>query len=109
MPRKSKTDQELGWLRNIWEEMAATELKHGGFMKVELKPTASRARFMVRLVMTRPEGEGDIPGWAGSTRYDYPNAESTMFLPWLWGRANAFAEFCDVSDTVLKAPYDKTG
>lgn len=106
MTRKNRTDQELGWLRNVWEELAASELKHGSFAVVEIRATASRARFTVKFKMERPDTDAGLPAWSASTVHHYPNGDATQFLPWLWGRASAFADFCDHSDQAL-APQEK--
>jgi hypothetical protein len=103
MPRKSKTDRELGWLRNVWEELAAVELKHGAFARVEMRPTASRSSFVVRVVAERPDTESGYPGWTYATAARYPNGDNTEFLAWLWGRCDRFADEAALSDVAVSA------
>jgi hypothetical protein len=92
MPRKNKTDQELSWLRNVWEEVAATELKHGATVDIVIRAGATRGVFTVTFLLVRPEVDKGMPGFTYRSMLRYPNGYQTQFLPWLWGRAGRFAE-----------------
>lgn len=99
MPRKSRTDRELGWLSSIWEEMALVETRHGAFSVVELRPTVIRSIFTVRLSAARAAVDEERPGWSYSSLVRYPTGDNTEFLAWLWGRASRFADEAALSDT----------
>lgn len=109
MPRKSRTDQELGWLRSAWEELAEGELTHGAFCHIELRPMARRGVFKVVFVMERPETEHGLPAWKGSVAHQYPNGNNTAFLGWLWQMCMRFTDYADVSDHALQAGQKKEG
>lgn len=109
MPRKSRTDQELGWLRSLWEELAEAELIHGAFCRIELRPMARRGVFTVSFVMERPETEKGFPEWKGTQRHQYPNGQSTAFLSWLWGVSMRFGDYVDVTDIAVQNAAHKEG
>jgi len=98
MPRKNKTDRELGWLRNVWEELAAAEMRHGAFIKVIMQPTASRGVFTVRLEIDRPDTPKGLPAFSYHSMVRYPSGDNTEFLAWLWGRADRFADEIALAD-----------
>lgn len=98
MPRKNKTDRELGWLRNVWEELAAAEMRHGAFIRVVMQPTASRGVFTVRIEMERPDTPKGLTAFSYHTMARYPNGDNTEFLAWLWGRSSRFADEIALAD-----------
>lgn len=102
MPRKSKTDRELGWLRNLWEELAAAELRHASFARLILKPTATRGVFHVSLEIDRPDTPDGLPAFRYHTMARYPTGDNTEFLAWAWGRAARFAEEAFLADEAVK-------
>lgn len=104
MPRKSNTDRELNWLRNVWEVLAAGELTHGGFTAITIKPTAMRSRFYVKFEITRPDTPGGPPPFHAQVTNSYPNSNATQFLPWLWNMSEQFVTFID-NDDPLTAPH----
>lgn len=107
--RKNKLDRELGWLRNVWEELAAIELKHACRCTLLINPQASRGRFYVQLEALRETEREELTPWRAVTRISYPTSEATEFLAWLWGRAQQFAEYCDSADAELspRSPFKR--
>lgn len=106
MPRKSKTDQELSWLRNVWEVLAALELQHAGFASVVVKPTAMRSRFYVRFEFARPAAPDGPPPYCGTVTLSYPSSGATEFLPWLWNKSEDFTTYVDNDDPYTAPPQD---
>lgn len=102
MPRRSRADQELNWLRSVWEVLAAAELSHGAFITISIKPTAMRSRFYVKFEMTRPETPGGMPPFHGAVTNSYPSSSATQFLPWLWNMSEQFVAFIDNDDPGVK-------
>lgn len=103
MPRKSRTDQELGWLRNVWEELAGIELLHQGRCTIQMVPGASRSVFVVNLQFTRPAVKNGFPEFNYTTQVRYPNGDATQLLPWLWGRCQRFADEVALADLGIPA------
>lgn len=108
MGRKSTWAKEVGWLSNVWEELAKAELEHAAFAIVEIRPAAVRNTFTVKITMTRPETEGGLAGWSYSTMARYPTADNTEFLAWLWGRSSRFADEAALSDAAARGPGELT-
>lgn len=109
MPRRSKFDQELSWLRALWEEMAAAEMVHGCYCSVVLRPTASKGVFTVSIEGVRPEVSNSIPPWQYTTMVRYPNGNATEFLSWLWGRMNRWGDEAALSDNNIPSAPLKEG
>lgn len=106
MPRKNKTDRELGWLRNVWEELAAIELRHQCFCTITLNPGAQRSVFYVTLRMERKGAPEGVVDWAYTSKALYPTGDATEFLAWLWWRADRFGDEIALSDPQY-APKEK--
>jgi hypothetical protein len=102
MARRNKTDRELGWLRNVWEELAEAEMRHAAFAKVILQPTATRGMFTVRIEIDRPEVPNGFSAFKYHTMVRYPNSYNTEFLAWLWGRSEQFAAEAREHDEAVK-------
>jgi hypothetical protein len=107
MPRRSRNDQELNWLRSAWEELAAAELNHSGFITIKIKPTAMRARFYVKWEFTRPEVDGKLDRYFAAKQTSYPNGDATNFLSWLWNQSRLFSEQLDADDVQMDALIKK--
>jgi hypothetical protein len=98
MPRKSSTDQELGWLRSVWEELSSAELKHAGFIYITVRASASRCRFYVKWEIQRPDTPLGLKSYHASQQLNYPCPDATQFLPWLWNMSRRFSEYIDNDD-----------
>ena len=101
MPRKSKTDVELGWLRAVWEQAAAMEMTHATYFTITIRPAATRNMFSVVMEMKRPATKNGLGAFAYSTVLRYPNGDNTQFLPWLWGKVERFGDECALADTAV--------
>lgn len=108
MPRKSRTDQELGWLRSLWEEMAQAELVHGAYFRIVVKPSATRGIFTCVFELERPETGSGPPAWKGAQALRYPNGQNTSFLCWLWGSAMRSSDYFDMADDAIREAPEPT-
>lgn len=91
MPRMSKTEQELGYLRSAWEEIeyAATDIDTK--VVVEMIPTVSRG---VWSVVIRGESiSTDLSGsplWRERAVFRFPNGRLVTFAGELWSVLHKF-------------------
>lgn len=102
MPRKSRTDVELGWLKALWDEAALCEQQHGCQVSITVRPMAMKATFNVTVEAVRLGTPKGLNEWSYRTMVRYPNGNDTEFLAWLWGRVHRFADEAALSDVDLE-------
>jgi hypothetical protein len=107
MPRKSKTDQEQGWMRSIWGEFDEIGRDYAARAKIEIVPTVHRGVFHVTISATVPDPDGGQVGRTFATQLRYPTAENVLFLPWLWNQARKIGEWVVNEHEVTKAPQQE--
>ena len=87
MPRPSKTEQELGYLRDFWNEVRVMEAEHHGMFEMYVTPTP-RPGVMQYLMRFTPI-MGTIPNHMGVTTltFAYPNVENSSYSGFMWRKA----------------------
>lgn len=91
MPRMSKTEQELGYLRSAWEEVeyAATDIDT--IVSIELRPTISRGVWSVVIIGESKQRDlgGDLL-WREGAVFRFPNGRLVTFAGELWSVLHKF-------------------
>lgn len=89
--RPSKTDQEMGAMKDFWMEVRAMEAEYGGMVSMFVNPTGRPSVFRFTMVFT-PLMEGS-PNALGthSLDFSYPNAEQSGLAAFLWRKSIALS------------------
>lgn len=87
MARPSKTDQEIGHIRDYWTELRTIEAEYHGMVTVFVNCTTRPGVLVFRMIFT-PLMEGQ-PNALGTTTLEflYPNIEQSTLAGFLWRKA----------------------
>jgi hypothetical protein len=87
MGRPSKTAQEVGYLKDFWEEVRTLEADHHGMWEMNVRPSNRPGVMVYRMVFT-PLVEGLENGLGKQTlEFIYPNAEQSTYSGFVWRKA----------------------
>ncbi len=91
MPRPSKTDQELGAIRDFWTEVRTLEAEYHGMFNMYVSAVDRPGVF--RFTMNFTPLMGDLENGMGTHSLDfrYPNAEQSTLTGFLWRKAIALS------------------
>jgi len=105
MPRPSKTEQEMGYLKDFWTEVRTMEAEYHGSFEMKVNPTG-RPGVMVYKMEFTPEQLG-TPGVLGviSLAFQYPNVEQSSYAGFMWRKAISLSRMVEEAEGVLnRAP-----
>lgn len=106
MPRPSKTDQELAYLRSAWEEVEEMAVEYDFHVDIMMLPTISRGVWSFSIVATSKERTtlGD-PVWTEKVQFRFPNGRMVTFAGELWNVLHRFTEqIAEARDKMKRAP-----
>lgn len=84
MARPSKTDQELGHIKDYWTEIRTIEAEYSGMVTVFMNCTARPGVLVFRMIFT-PLMEGMENALGTCTiEFLYPNVEQSSLAGFLW-------------------------
>lgn len=87
MPRPSKTDLELGYVRDFWQEVIDIEREHKSVVTLRITPANSRGVLVFRLeAYAVNEIEDDSPR-KDSIQRGWPSASNTSLAGFMWSLA----------------------
>lgn len=91
MPRPTKTDQEMGYLRDFWNEVRTMEAEYAGMFSMQVRPAARPGVMVYRMLFT-PLMEG-LENGLGTTalEFSYPNVEQSTYAGFMWRKAIALS------------------
>lgn len=84
MPRKSKTDQEIGYARSAWEERLDLEAEFKGAVTVMVTPEHRIGVWKIRMVYTVPTSDLLNPLDTLSIAVIWPNGHEQSFMGCIW-------------------------
>lgn len=84
MPRKSKTEQEVGYARSAWEERLDLEQEFKGMVGIFVHPEHRVGVWKIRMVYTPLLGEVENLVGSYAISYIWPNAHEQSFVGALW-------------------------
>lgn len=87
MSRPSKTDQEMGYIRDFWNEVRTQEAQHHGIFSTHIYPIARPGVFQIQLSFTPLRGDLENGMGVSSIVCTYPNAEQSTLAGFLWRKA----------------------
>src|SRR3954465_7951272 len=84
MPRRSKTDQDAGFMRSYWDEVREMQVDYGAVMQVYSHPSNRTGVFVFRMVAA-PMDTRDLNDWGTcAVQFEYPNANNQSLPAVLW-------------------------
>jgi hypothetical protein len=104
MARPSKTEQEIGYLKDWWMEVRSLEAEHNG--QVSMFVTASPRPGVMRYRMVFTPLMGDLENGLGVVALDFllPNVEQSSYAGSLWRKAISLSRMVqEQADTHPKA------
>jgi len=107
MARPSKTDQEMGYVKDWWTEARTIESLHHGTVQMSLWPTNRPGVFQVSMSFT-PLMSGQENGLGVcSLSFAYPNAEQSTMAGFLWRKCIALGRMVEETEEIYKAHRKK--
>jgi hypothetical protein len=92
MPRRSKTDVELGFLRSFWDVLKELEVEYGVQVTTTIYPTMRPGVCVYRLQGGQsPRIAGGVQG-PHSIQFEFPNAVQMSLSCAMWGYANKLSD-----------------
>lgn len=106
MPRRSKDDQDKGFMRSFWDEVRELESDHGSAVSMYVHPSKRPGVFVFRLVSVPMMGaEADKVG-VSSVQFEYPTALRQSLPAALWAYAQKLALQVDIGHEFPAPPLD---
>jgi hypothetical protein len=89
MARPSKTDQELGYLKDFWEEVRTLEADYNGTWSMGVWPSNRPGVMVYRMTFGASAGSPENGVGQQTLQFVYPNAEQSTMSGFLWRKAIA--------------------
>lgn len=87
MTRPSKTDQEMGAIKDCWTELRVLEAEYHGETQMWCVPTARPGVFSWRMIFTPLMGTEENGLGMIALTFQYPNVERSTLSGFLWRKA----------------------
>lgn len=87
MARPSKTDQEIGHIKDWWTEVRTIEAEYHGQVSLTISPTSRPGVFGMELRFTPLLDNLANPLGAQTLIFYYPNVEQSTLASFLWRKA----------------------
>jgi len=109
MPRKTKTDEEVGYLRAFWDEVREMEADFNGAVSIQELPSKRPGVLEIHLSFTQAVGTLDNPLSQAKYKYTFPTALNQTYAASKWVAARALRQVVADMDEDLKRPRRKRG
>jgi hypothetical protein len=108
MARPSKTEQEMGYLRDWWTEVRTMEADYHGQVSMFVSATQRPGVMQYRMVFTPLMG--DLENGLGVQAIDfvYPNVELSSYAGFMWRKAISLSRMVEQA-AELRARQSKNG
>lgn len=87
MARPSKLDQEMGYIRDLWNEIRTIEAVHHGMVSTSVSPIKRPGIFVFHMSFTPLMGGLENEMEVCSLTFTYPNEEQSTLAGFLWRKA----------------------
>jgi hypothetical protein len=109
MARPSKTEQEMGYIRDLWNELRVIEAEYHGVITIysgaSLRPGVLHHRMVFTPIMGGMEnGLGTV-----ALEFLYPNVEQSTYAGFMWRKAIALARMITEQAEGAKSAPKKRG
>jgi hypothetical protein len=87
MARPSKTDQEIGYLKDFWEEVRTMEADYHGQWSMEVWPSSRPGVMIYRMIFTPLMVAVEYGLGKQTLGFVYPNEEQSTYSGFIWRKA----------------------
>lgn len=87
MARPSKLDQEMGYIRDLWNELKTIEAVHHGMVSMTVSPLKRPGVLFFHMSFTPMDAQFHGGEGICSLSFQYPNAEQSTLAGFLWRKA----------------------
>jgi len=87
MPRPSKTDQEMGYLRQFWTEVRTLEAEYHGVFSMYVSASPRPGVMEYQMVFTPLMGAVQNGMGVFRLEFVYPNVEQSTYAGFIWRKA----------------------
>lgn len=109
MPRKSKTDQDAGYMRSFWDEVQEAEMDYGAIIQLLVHPSKRPGVFIFRMVAAATARNPDEDWGTCAVQFEYPNANNQSLPGALWTYAEKVHNMVHEASTVHASRARKRG
>lgn len=104
MPRPSKTEQEMGYLRDFWNEVRQAEAEYSGVFEMHVIPVARPGVMQYRMTFTPLMGLLPNGLTVQALTFLYPNAEQSTYAGFMWRKAITLTRMVEEAAERTKRP-----
>jgi len=94
MPRKSKTDQDAGFMRSFWDEVREMQVDYGVVVGVYVHPSNRTGVFVFRLIGAQAASHSVAPIGTQAMQFEYPTGDLLSLPGALWRGSMKLHEMC---------------
>ncbi len=87
MPRRTKQEQEQGFMRSFWDEVRMLQADYGAAVGLYAYPTERPSVWSFRLVFTPLIESAENPVGSAAVQFIFPTASNTPLAATLWVQA----------------------
>lgn len=103
MPRPSKTEQELGYLKSFWTEVRTLEAEYRGLFSMFVGATPRPGVMEYRMVFTPLMGNVENGMEIDALTFLYPNVEQSSYAGTLWRKSISLSRMVHLRDEEKRA------
>lgn len=107
MPRKTKTEQELGFMRSFWDEVRTLQADYAAAVGLYAYPTDRPSVWSFRLVFTPLVENVENPVGSAAVQFIFPTAANQSLAGALWDQSMKLTELV-ASGHEPRAPRKKS-
>lgn len=109
MARPSKTEQEMGYLRDWWNELRVIEAEYHGVVTIYSGASPRPGVMHHRMVFTPILGGMENGLGTVALEFLYPNVEQSTYAGFMWRKAITLARMIEEQREVRQAAPKKRG
>ena len=109
MARPSKTDQEMGYIKDWWTEVRTIESLNHGVVSMYVNAISRPGVMQFRMVFTPLMGGLEDGMGVVALEFSYPNEEQSTLAGFLWRKAISLGRMCEESEDQKKVARAKRG
>jgi len=92
MARKTKTEQEQGYMRSFWDEVRTLQADYTASVGLYSYPTDRPGVWSFRLVFTPLVVDAENPVGSAAVQFQYPVAQNVSLAGYLWNQSMKLTE-----------------